>query len=55
VGGSIVFGVRLPKLRIEARRLIIAQQEVGGSPVQQMTPQGVRLSQGGAESLPSSE
>lgn len=53
LAGSVLFGVRLPKLRIEARRLIIAQQEVAGSPVQQMTPQGVRFSQSGAESLPS--
>jgi len=37
IGGAAVFGVRLPKIRGEARRLIIAQQMVGGEPVQQMS------------------
>jgi MFS family permease len=54
VAGSMLFGLKLPKLRVEARRLILAQQEVGGAPPQQMTPQGVDLTQRGAESLPSS-
>lgn len=39
VGGAAIFGVRLPKMRGEARRLIIAQQMVGGEPVQEMTAQ----------------
>src|SRR5947199_3441594 len=37
VGGAVVFGMRLPHIRGEARRLIIAQQMVGGEPVQEMT------------------
>jgi MFS family permease len=37
IGGAIIFGLRLPKMRGEARRLIIAQQMVGGEPVQEMT------------------
>ncbi len=39
--GSMAFGLQLPKLRVEARQLILAQQEVGGDPAQEMTPQGV--------------
>ena len=30
IAGSIVFGLRLPALRPEARRLIMAQHMVGG-------------------------
>lgn len=37
LGGALIFGLRLPKIRGEARRLIIAQQMVGGEPVQEMT------------------
>jgi MFS family permease len=37
VGGAAIFGLRLPKLRVEARRLIVAQGMVGGEPVQEMT------------------
>jgi len=37
VGGAALFGLRLPKLRVEARRLIVAQGMVGGEPAQQMT------------------
>jgi len=37
LGGAAIFGVRLPKIRGEARRLIIAQEMVGGEPVQEMT------------------
>jgi MFS family permease len=37
IGGAAIFGLRLPKIRGEARRLIIAQQMVGGEPVQQMS------------------
>jgi MFS family permease len=41
IGGAAIFGVRLPKMRGEARRLIIAQQMVGGEPVQQMSAPAV--------------
>jgi len=37
VGGAALFGVNLPKIRVEARRLIIAQTAVGGEPAQEMT------------------
>ena len=37
LGGAAIFGLRLPKMRGEARRLIIAQQMVGGEPAQEMT------------------
>jgi MFS family permease len=37
LGGAVMFGLRLPKIRVEARRLIIAQQMVGGEPAQEMT------------------
>jgi len=41
LGGAAIFGLRLPKIRGEARRLIIAQQMVGGEPVQEMTAPAV--------------
>jgi len=37
LGGAAIFGLRLPSLRVEARRLIIEQGMVGGEPVQEMT------------------
>jgi predicted MFS family arabinose efflux permease len=37
LGGAIIFGLRLPSMRDEARRLIIAQEMVGGEPPQEMT------------------
>jgi MFS family permease len=37
VGGAIVFGMRLPNLRVEARQLILAQAVAGGEPSQRMT------------------
>lgn len=40
IGGAWIFGMRLPHIRGEARRLIIAQQMVGGEPVQEMTASG---------------
>lgn len=43
VAGSFLFGLKLPKLRVEARQLIIAQQVAGGDPPQQITGQGVAL------------
>jgi MFS family permease len=39
--GAIVFRQRLPKLRIEARQLIIAQGMAGGEPPQEMNVGGV--------------
>jgi MFS family permease len=41
LGGAAIFGLRLPKMRGEARRLIIAQQMVGGEPVQEMSARAV--------------
>ena len=41
LGGAIIFGMRLPQIRGEARRLIIAQQMVGGEPVQEMSASAV--------------
>ena len=41
LGGAAIFGLRLPKMRGEARRLIVAQQMVGGEPVQEMTAPAV--------------
>ena len=41
LGGAAIFGLRLPKIRGEARRLIIAQQMVGGEPVQEMSAEAV--------------
>jgi MFS family permease len=37
LGGAAIFGLRLPGLRVEARRLILAQGMVGGDPVEEMT------------------
>jgi MFS family permease len=37
VGGAALFGVNLPKIRVEARRLIIAQTVAGGEPSVEMT------------------
>jgi len=37
IAGAIVFGIRLPDLRVEARRLILAQTMAGGEPAQEMT------------------
>lgn len=37
LGGAAIFGVRLPMLRVEARKLILAQGMVGGEPAQEMT------------------
>jgi MFS family permease len=36
LGGAIIFGLRLPSMRDEARSLIIAQEMVGGEPAQEM-------------------
>ena len=37
LGGEAIFGLHLPKIRVEARRLIIAQTAVGGEPPQETT------------------
>ena len=37
MGGGVLFYRYLPKIRVEARRLIIAQTAVGGEPAQEMT------------------
>jgi hypothetical protein len=37
IASAIVFGIRLPDLRVEARRLILAQTMAGGEPAQEMT------------------
>jgi hypothetical protein len=37
LGGAIWFGLTLPKVRVEARRLIIAQSMAGGEPAEEMT------------------
>jgi MFS family permease len=37
IAGAITFGLHLPKVRPEARRLIIAQAVAGGDPPQEMT------------------
>ena len=39
--GAIWFGRQLPELRIEARRLIVAQGMAGGEPVQELNAQAV--------------
>jgi hypothetical protein len=39
--GAIWFGLHLPKIRVEARELIIAQAVAGGEPAQEMTARAV--------------
>jgi len=39
--GSVVFGMRLPVMRLEARRLILAQGLAGGDPPQEIVSQEV--------------
>ena len=39
--GAIWFGRALPELRVEARRLIIAQGMAGGEPAQELNAQPV--------------
>jgi MFS family permease len=41
IGGSLVFGSRLPSLRVEGRRLIVAQGMSGGDPPQELNTQEV--------------
>ena len=42
LGGAAIFGLQLPKLRIEARRLIVAQAMAGGEPAVEMTARVVQ-------------
>jgi MFS family permease len=37
IGGAALFGLHLPKIRMEARQLIVAQSAVGGNPTREMT------------------
>ena len=37
VGAALVFGLRLPTIRVEARQLILAQAVAGGEPSEEMT------------------
>jgi MFS family permease len=37
IGGAILFGMRLPNLRVEARQLILEQAMAAGEPAQEMT------------------
>lgn len=37
LGGAALFWLQLPKIRIEARRLIVAQSIAGGAPAEEMT------------------
>jgi MFS family permease len=37
VAGAVWFGMHLPKIRVEARKLILAQQMAGGEPAEEIT------------------
>jgi MFS family permease len=37
IGGAALFWLRLPEIRVEARRLIVAQAMAGGDPAEEMT------------------
>jgi len=37
IGGAFLFWLQLPKIRVEARRLIVAQGAIGGEPEQGVT------------------
>jgi MFS family permease len=41
IGGAVIFGRSLPKIRAEARRLIVAQEIAGGEPSVEMTAQAI--------------
>jgi MFS family permease len=41
IAGAVWFGLMLPAMRIEARRLIIAQGMAGGEPAQELNAQAV--------------
>jgi hypothetical protein len=40
IAAALIFGMRLPSLRGQARELILAQQYAGGDPVQEQTATG---------------
>jgi len=37
IGGALLFWLRLPRMRVEARRLIVAQAMAGGDPAEEIT------------------
>ena len=37
IGAAVWFGLHLPKIRVEARQLIVAQAMAGGEPAEEMT------------------
>jgi MFS family permease len=39
IGSAAIFGLNLSRIRVEARRLIVAQETAGGEPSQEMTAQ----------------
>ncbi|MGD0569284.1 MAG: MFS transporter [Candidatus Sulfotelmatobacter sp.] len=41
IAGACWFGLQLPKIRVEARRLMVAQAVVGGEPSEEMSAQAV--------------
>jgi hypothetical protein len=43
MAGAAVFALRLPHIRVHARRLIVAQQMAGGDPPQEMTGGSLEL------------
>jgi MFS family permease len=42
VGAALIFGMRLPQIRVEARRLVLAQTMAGGEPPEEMTARVVQ-------------
>jgi MFS family permease len=41
IGGAVIFGINLPKIRVEAQRLIVAQTMAGGDPSVEMSARAV--------------
>src|SRR5271166_1270657 len=41
IAGAIIFGLHLPSIRVEARKLVLAQGMTGGSPAEEMTSRGL--------------
>jgi MFS family permease len=37
IGGAALFGLQLPKIRVEGRQLLIAQNMAAGAPAEEMT------------------
>jgi hypothetical protein len=42
IGGAALFALQLPKIRVEARELIVAQGMTGGAPAEEMTTGAAR-------------